>query len=358
MKAWRLNKLGGELSLESIEKPKVRAGTVLVRIEASALMSYMKPFVEGKLSAYHAPPGPFTPGGNGIGIIEAVGPDVWHLKPGQRVVISSNLVTSENVAVPGQILLGVTAFGPVAEKIQADWPDGTLADYTLLPVETVTRIEGLDQLASTQLAVSMRYIVPYGGLLRGRLAAGENVVVTGATGAHGSAAVLLAVAMGAAKVIACGRNEESLRVLVQAGRGRVVPAVLSSTPEEGTAAIQKAAGSGIGLGFDMVGGATDPSATLAALRSLAPRGRLVLMGSMSAVLPVSYMELMFNSWEIIGNFMYPNDAYRRLLDLVRAGLLDLGAVQPRVFPMHQLHEAMGAAANAKGLECVVIAPQG
>jgi alcohol dehydrogenase len=95
----------------------VRAGTVLVRVEASALMSYMKPYVEGKLTAYHAPSGPFTPGGNGIGRIEAVGPDVWHLKAGQRVVISSNLVTTENVAVPGQILLGVTAFGPVGYSL-------------------------------------------------------------------------------------------------------------------------------------------------------------------------------------------------------------------------------------------------
>jgi alcohol dehydrogenase len=358
MKAWRLERLGGKLSLETIESPKVGAGTVLVRIDASALMSYMKPYVEGKLTAYHAPPGPFTPGGNGVGIIEAVGADVWHLKPGQRVVISSNLVTSENVAVPGQILLGVTAFGRVAEKIQADWPDGTLAEYTLLPVESVTPVEGLDHISSTQLAVSMRYIVPYGGLLRGRLAAGETAVVTGATGAHGGAAALLAVAMGAAKVIACGRDEDSLRALVQAGKGRVVPAILSGAIERDTAAIQEAAGSGISLGFDMVGGATDPSATLAALRSLVPRGRLVLMGSMSADLPISYMELMFNSWEIIGNFMYPNDAYRRLLDLVRGGVLDLRTVRPRVFPMHQLPDAMDLAAHAKGLECVIVTPRG
>jgi alcohol dehydrogenase len=358
MKAWRLEKLGGKLSLETVEKPTVRAGTVLVRIEAATLMSYLKPYVEGKLTAYHAPPGPFTPGGNGVGIIDAVGPDVWHLKPGQRVVISSNLVTPENVAVPGQILLGVTAFGSIAEAMQRDWPDGTLAEYTLLPVETVTPIDGLDHLDSTQLAVSMRYIVPYGGLLRGRLAVGENVVVTGATGAHGSAASLLAVAMGASKVIACGRNEESVAPLIQAGKGRVVPVILSGTIEANATAIQRAAGSAIQLGFDMVGGATDPSAALAALRSLTPRGRLVLMGSMNVVLPVSYMELMFNSWEIIGNFMYPNDAYRRLLDLVRGGLLDLSAVKPRVFHMHQLHEAMDAAAHAKGLECVVITPRG
>ena len=357
MKAWRLESLGGKLSLETVDKPKLRAGTVMVKIEASVLMSYMKAYVEGKLAAYHAPPGPFTPGGNGIGIIDSVGPDVWHLKPGQRVVISSNLVTSENVAVPGQILLGVTAFGPIAEKVQADWPDGTLAEYALLPIETVTPTDGLDHLSPSQLAVLMRFIVPFGGLLRGRLAAGENVVVTGATGAHGGAAALLAIAMGAAKVIACGRNEESLKDLVKAGQGRVVAVVLSGKIEIDTARIREAAGSGINLGFDMVGGATDPSATLAALRSLAPRGRLVLMGSMSAELPISYMELMFNSWEIIGNFMYPNDAYRRLLDFVRGGLLDLAAVKPRVYSMQQLPEAMDAAAHAKGLECVVIDPR-
>jgi len=106
----------------------------------------------------------------------------------------------------------------------------------------------------------------------------------------------------------------------------------------------------------MVGGACDPNATLAALRSLRRMGRLVLMGSMSTPLPLSYMELMANSWEIIGNFMYPVDAHRRLLDLVRAGLLDIGAIRPRTFPLSALPEAMDAAATAGSLECVVVQP--
>jgi hypothetical protein len=47
------------------------------------------------------------------------------------------------------------------------------------------------------------------------------------------------------------------------------------------------------------------------IRTLHHRDRLVLMGSMSTPLPLSYMDLMANSWEIIGNFMYSVDAYRR-----------------------------------------------
>jgi alcohol dehydrogenase len=68
------------------------------------------------------------------------------------------------------------------------------------------------------------------------------------------------------------------------------------------------------------------------------------------------MELMANNWEIIGQFMYPADAYRRLLDLVRAGLLDISPIRPRVFTLTALPQAMEAAAKAGSLECVVVQP--
>ena len=63
-----------------------------------------------------------------------------------------------------------------------------------------------------------RCIIPFGGLLRGRLAAGETLVVNGATGAYGTAAVLLGVAMGAVRVIAAGRNRDALEAVAQRRR--------------------------------------------------------------------------------------------------------------------------------------------
>src|SRR5882762_9141239 len=106
MKAWQLDGLGGELRLRDVRTPDPRPGSVLVRIEASALMSYLKAYVEGKLPVYHPPPGRFTIGTNGVGVVEAVGRDVWHLKPGQRVVLSSHFVAAENVEDPAQVLIG------------------------------------------------------------------------------------------------------------------------------------------------------------------------------------------------------------------------------------------------------------
>jgi len=355
MKAWQLERLGGELSFNDVRTPEPRPGSVLVRIEASALMSYLKAYVEGKLPVYNPPPGPFTIGTNGVGVVEAVGRDVWHLKPGQRVVLSSHFVTPENVDEPAQILIGLTSSLDAAQVL-ADWPDGTLAEYALMPVEAVTPAEDLDALDAPQLVTIGRCIIPFGGLLRGRLAVGETLVVNGATGAYGTAAVLLGVAMGAARVIAAGRNGSALEAVARAGGPRVSTVTLTGDVQRDAGALRQASDGGAHMAFDMVGQARDPKSTLAALHSLRRGGRLVLMGSMTTDLPIPYTAVMLNSWEIIGQFMYPASAYRRLLDLLRAGLLDISAIRPRVYPLAALPEAMEAAATAGNLECIVMRP--
>src|SRR5271165_2947803 len=230
MKAWRLEKLGGRLSFEDIPVPEPRPGSVLVRVEASALMSYLRRYAEGKLPFYNPPAGPFTIGTNAIGTVEAVGRDVWTLEPGRRVVVSSHFVARENVDDPAQILIGLTASPDAATKL-ADWPDGTLAEYALAPAEAVTPLDGLETSDTARLATLSRFIVPYGGLLRGRLAAGETLVVNGATGAFGTAAVLLGVAMGAAQVIAVGRSASGLEAIARAGGAHVSTVALTGDVE-------------------------------------------------------------------------------------------------------------------------------
>jgi alcohol dehydrogenase len=355
MKAWQLDRLGGELRFNNVRTPEPRPGSVLVRIEASALMSYLKAYVEGKLPAYNPPPGLFTIGTNGVGVVEAVGRDVWHLKPGQRVVLSSHFVAPENVEDPAQVLIGLTS-SPDAAPVLADWPDGTLAEYALMPAEAVTPADGLDRFEATDLVTIGRCIIPFGGLLRGRLAAGETLVVNGATGAYGTAAVLVAVAMGAARVIAAGRNKEALEAVVRAGGPRVAAVKLAGNAQKDAGLLREATGGGAHMAFDMVGQARDPNSTLSALHSLRRGGRLVLMGSMTTDLPLPYTAVMLNSWEILGQFMYPASAYRRLLDLLRSGLLDISPIQPRVYPLASLPEAMEAASTAGNRECIVMQP--
>src|SRR5437879_11688633 len=221
-------------------------------MEASAQTSYLPAYVEGRLPVYIPPSGPFTIGSNGVGVVEAVGRDVWHLRPGQRVVLSSHFVAAENVEDPAQVLIGLTS-SPDAAQVLADWPDGTLAEYALMPVEALTPADGLDEFDATQLVTIGRCVIPFGGLLRGRLVVGETLVVNGATGAYGTAAVLVAVAMGAAPLDAAGRNKTALEAVGRAGGPRVSTVTLTGEVQTDAGALRDASDGSAHMATDMGG---------------------------------------------------------------------------------------------------------
>lgn len=357
MKAWMLDEPGKPLALRNEPTPRPRRGSVLLRMEAVPLLSYTRAYIEGKLP-YAFPPGPFSPGTNGVGRIEAVGESVFGLRPGQRVVVHPHWVANEAVAEPEQILIGLTGISAGSAPMLADFPHGTLREFAEFPASTVLALDRLDAMPSARLAALGKFSVPFGGLRRGRLVAGETVVVNGATGYFGSAAVIAALALGASSVIALGRRAEPLAKLVELGRGRVVPIVLTRDGVRDVAAIREAAGGGADLAFDMVGHAQEPDATLAALRSLRRNGRLVLMGSMDVDLPITYSEMLRNNWELIGNFMYSHADYLALVSLVRSGQLPLDAVELTTYPFAQLEAAIDRAGAAQGLGCTVVSAEG
>ncbi|MBA4784120.1 MAG: zinc-binding dehydrogenase [Rhizobiales bacterium] len=353
MKAWLLPSPGQELQFKDIDDAPPPAGAIALRMEATPMLSYLGDYVSGKLP-YWFPEGPFVPGTNGVARVETIGDGVYHLRPGQRVALSPYLVARENVDEPAQILIGLTGISADCGPLLADWPNGTLAERIIMPASVVTPLDGLDGHSSVALATLGKFAVPMGGLLRGRLAAGETLIVNGANGYFGSAAVLLGLAMGAGRVVAVGRNRATLEKLVALDPNRISAASLSGEVEQDAATISKAAGGGAHLAFDMVGQASDAAATLASLNALKRGGRLVLMGSMSTPLPIDYSKLLSNNWEVIGNFMYDLVAYRRLASLVRSKLLDLDRVNVRVFALNDMPAAITAAAAMRGLDCTVI----
>jgi alcohol dehydrogenase len=378
VKAWRLSLSDGWFAWEDMPEPSIRPGAVLVRLEAASLASYLSAYVSGQLPSYHPPRGTFTPGTNGVGVIEQVGAGVYGLRPGQRVLMTGYLTAAENVAEPAEALLSMTA-EPAGEGLLNDWPDGTLAELAVVPAATVTPIPAdLQAVPGARLAVLSRCLVPYGGLLRARLAPGDTVIVNGATGAYGSAAVYVAVAMGATRVVAAGRNQEVLDQLPSPGCVTAVRlsgevAVDAAALREAAAGGQSGAGSpaggqagtgaqagaggrgGADCALDMVGDADTPDATLATLAALRRGGRLVLMGSMSVPLPVDYTDLMISRREIIGNFMYPPDAPARLMQLAASGQLNLDRIDIACYPLADLPTAMDHAAE-RGAPLVTVAP--
>jgi alcohol dehydrogenase len=361
MRAWRLYAAGGRLELDELPVPQPKPGGVLVRMQAAPVLSYMRKVIDGSLN-YALPPMPFIPGTNGVGVVEAVGAGVYHVKPGERVLLNPHHVADERVPEPAQVLIGLTAMGSarlpgIAHEtlaLQREWADGVFAEYAHLPAACVTPFTGMASVDSARLATLSKFTVPYGGFLRGYFSAGESAIVNGASGYFGSAAVLLALALGAARVVAAGRDVTALNAVAQAAGPRAKVVVMGGDVPRDSEALREAAASNASFAIDLVGRADSSASTLATLKALRRGGRLLVMGSVSQPLSISVGEMLANDWAVIGQFMYPREAPRRLLELVEAGLLDLTRVNMRTFALGDLPAAMEAAASMRGLDATVL----
>lgn len=356
-KAWRLH-AHNDLRFDEVETREPAPDGVLVRIEAAMVLSYMGKVLSGAVP-YGLPPMPFVPGTNAIGRVAAVGAQVGHVKPGDRVFLSPHLRGDVPDPEPPQILIGLTGMAPTeaALSLQARWRDGVFAETAHWPAACVTSLGGLDDRPATGLIGLAKLIVPFGGLQRLNLRGGQTVIINGATGYFGSGAVLLAVAMGAGRVVAVGRKREALEQLRDAFGPRVIPAVVGGEdPAQDLAAIRHAAGGAADIALDLLGQAKSTATTLSTLRALKRGGRLVLMGSATTPLQLSFAEMLANDWEVVGQFMYDRTAPGQLASLAREGLLDLGKIVVTTFPLADFPRAIEAAALMRGLDLTALVP--
>jgi len=355
-KAWRLH-AHNDLRFDEVETPKPAPDGVLVRIEAGMVLSYMGRVLSGSVP-YSLPPMPFVPGTNAIARVIAAGDNVSHVQRGDRVFLSPHLRDDVPEREPPQILIGLTATvtTPAALAMQMRSRDGVFAEIAHWPAAGVTPLAGLNDKPASELIGLAKLIVPFGGLQRAGLRGGHTMIVNGATGYFGSGAVMLAVAMGAGRVVAVGRKREALEGLRDAFGPRVIPAVVTGDTASDLLIIRHAAGGGADVALDLLGAAKSTSTTLSSLRALKRGGRLVLMGSAEVPLEVSFREMLANDWEVVGQFMYERTAPGQLAALAADALLDLKKIVVTTFRLADFRQAVAAAALMQGLDLTAVVP--
>ncbi|MFH0301708.1 zinc-binding dehydrogenase [Bradyrhizobium sp. 31Argb] len=355
-KAWRLH-AHNDLRLDEVETPAPAPDGVVVRIEAGMVLSYTGKVLSGA-APYSLPPMPFVPGTNAIARVVAVGDNVNHVEPGDRVFLSPHLRADVPDREPPQILIGLTAMTttPEALALQTRWRDGVFAEVAHWPAACVTPLSGLEDRPATELIGLAKLIVPFGGLQRSGLRGGQTIIINGASGYFGSGAVMLAVAMGAGRVVAVGRKRAALELLRETFGPRVIPAVVSGNAAEDLPIIRRAAAGGAEVALDLLGNAGSTSTTLSCLRALKRGGRLVLMGSAEAPLELSFREMLANDWEVVGQFMYDRTAPGQLAALAAENLLDLRQINVTAFSLADIKRAVEAAALMQGLDLTAVVP--
>lgn len=245
MKALMCTRLGGpeELSIEDLPDPVPGSGEALVRITIAALNFADTLIIAGRYQV--KPELPFSPGGEASGVIEALGEGVEGFSVGDRVIVhATHGNCRERVAVETRRLTRV--------------PDG-LSDETAAGL-TITYGTTLHALRD-----------------RARIQPGETLVVLGASGGVGLAAVEIGKILGA-RVIACASSPEKLETAREHGADDLVDYAADNIRE----ALRRLMGErGVDVVYDAVGGdQAEP-----ALRSLGWKGRYLVIGFAAGEIP-------------------------------------------------------------------------
>ncbi len=246
------------LRVQEVEEPEVGPGRVRVRIAAAGVN-----FVDALMASggYQIKPGlPYVPGSEVAGTVDAVGEGVLGLAVGDAVLV-------------------MCGFGGFAEAV-------VVGAGSCLPVPP-----GLD------LTTAATIVQSYGtGLFalerRGRLAEGESLLVLGAGGGVGLAAVDLGQAMGA-RVIGAASSEAKRQAALDAG----AEAVIDYTAEDlKTRARELAGGTGVDVVYDPVGGdLAEP-----ALRALGDFGRYLVIGFVGGIPHLATNQVLLRNRALVG----------------------------------------------------------
>lgn len=263
MKAIRCKQYGppSSLVLEEIESPKPKAKEVLIAVKACGLNFPDTLIIQGLYQ--FKPELPFTPGSDVAGIVKEVGADVSHLKVGQEV-------------------FGFVAHGALAEEVlvpaNACFPKPPQMDFP------------------TAASFLMAYGTSFHALKdRARLTEGETLLVLGASGGVGLAAVELGKIMGA-KVIAAASTDEKLALCREYGADE---AINYTTQDLKSGLKEMTAGKGVDVVYDPVGGAYSE----AALRATAWKGRFLVVGFAAGDIPKIPLNLpLLKGASIVGVF--------------------------------------------------------
>lgn len=359
MKAAVLKSLGSPLVVENAPDPVLGTGEVIVDVVATRVLSYMNEVFSGERN--YALDLPVIPGPGGIGRLRAIGPDATKLTVGDWVFCDPTVRSRDDVVAPDIALQGLTAAGPGGMRLQQHFRHGSFAEQMRVPTENVKKLGTITSAEASQWCALGTALVPYGGFLAAKLQPGETVLVSGATGNFGSAAVSVALAMGAACVVTPGRNGKILADLVRRFGARVKPVRLTGNEDDDREAMKRAAPGAIDCVLDIMPPSVSTNVVRAAVMTVRAYGRVVLMGGVGMAggpgLELPYPWIMRNCISIHGVWMYPPDAASRLIALARSGLLRLEEYETTAFDLDHANEAVAhAAANGGPFKLTVIRP--
>ncbi len=336
MHAWILNDTNGpdSFQLAEVETPEPGPGEVRVTLRASAL-NHLDLWVSKGLPAPHH--FPHISGGDGAGVVEALGKEVEGWSVGDEVVLNPSISC-------GMCAACVRGDAPYCRSysILGEHRPGTLAESVVVPARNlVTKPGGLswEEAGAYGLATGTAYRM----LRRSRLGAGDVLLVVGVGGGVSSMALLLGQAMGADVYVTSTSEEKIARAVELGAKGGF----------DSTSEFAKGLKATLGRGADVVIENVGPATWNQSVRSLDAGGRLAICGSTSGPkVEISVPYLFFKQLEIIGSTMFDYGEFATVTDLVGSGKVPI--LVDSVTPFEDVPAALARLEEGAQLGKVVI----
>uniref|UniRef100_A0A8H7NPW5 Alcohol dehydrogenase-like C-terminal domain-containing protein n=1 Tax=Bionectria ochroleuca TaxID=29856 RepID=A0A8H7NPW5_BIOOC len=330
-----LDEVGKPMRLELRPTPKPGPGSVLIRILASSIRANSRRVYQEPTSG-HPLPTPFVPGFAAIGRVAETGPDATSLQGGQLVFFDPYMIARDSS--DAKYISGLMECVDEESRTlsRGEWRDSTFAEFANLPLENCFPLDEARLMRTPQdgelgytldnLTHLFSMLIPFGGLADINLKAGETAIIAPATGRYGSAAVHLALALGA-RVIAIGRNRTILEQLATIHPQRLSAIPITGDVDADTQALRAVTGpSGADVFWDMSpAGAGTSTHFTSSLNALKNGARISLMGSVLSGVSFNYMQILIKGLTIKGTWMCTKEQTSRLIKMVETGLLQLDA---------------------------------
>ncbi len=306
MKAMVLHQYGepDKLHYEEVEEPKLLTGEVLVNVKACGV-NYIDLLVrKGILEV----PLPHILGVDSAGFVEDL-KDTQSLKKGERVLINPRIscgrcqycLSGEEGLCLSYKLMGVRTHGGYAEYVKAP-QENVIPIPESLSFESAAAVPGV--------FVAAWHMV----ITKARLSVGEDVLIVGATGGIGTAAIQIAKLCGA-RVLAVARSDDKLIVAKELGADEIINSSKGNFDERVRSITS---GKGVDVVIDIVGGNTWKRS----LNSLAKNGRLVTCGFTTGFLcEVDIRQIYLNQLSIIGSTGGNRVELLKILKFIQEGKL-------------------------------------
>src|SRR3954453_5301896 len=344
----RLHEIGKPMELGKVAAPTSGPAGVVVQVKACNLVPNLKNVLAAYAEWFPFLPLPQLPaifGLDSAGVVSEVGSAVSDFTVGDRVYVNPGLSCGscracrrgEEQNCRTYTFMGYFGFGPNSQQLFDAYPYGGLGEYLTAPARNLVRLP--DNVTFEQGARFGYLGTAFSALRKAGAGPGRTVLIDGISGTLGLGACLIALGMGATKILGTGRNVALLEDVKAIAPGRIDVLPVGTQPLNEWVQ-ERTDGEGADILIDALAPDAPAQSMIDAISALRRGGVAVNIGGMMERAPLDVLWMMTAQISLVGSLWFSTGEAQDMADMAGSGALDLSVLEHHTFPLSHVNDAL------------------